>query len=275
MEIPMTPTRSRQDWIRDWWVEEVGERLRWFRSHEPLHQKQSRYAVKPTAWNTQASRRRPFPLPVYSYPAAEIVEWISRNGIAIIRKKRSNVTVMWSATPRATRLIVFEMSHSISSASTAARAIVDENASADRRLKLSLSGCLLKLFAAEWCSWLLSAPSPERIGKIFWSTTVETKRKVTKNGIEEKAMAVGPCAPRPGLHSSQLAEFIEAGDSCCIGVWAFARHQVLDSSILWLFLSFSNACRSHQSWKLCLLKWQSSHEQSLQIERHREIGLVS
>ncbi len=96
-----------------------------------------------------------------------MVEWISRKGIAIIRKKRSSVTVIWRATPRATGLIVFEMSHSINSASTAASAMVEEKANADRRLKLSLAGGLLKLFGAGWCSWLLSWPSPERIGKIF------------------------------------------------------------------------------------------------------------
>ncbi len=96
-----------------------------------------------------------------------MVEWISRKGIAIIRKKRSSVTVIWRATPRATGLIVFEMSHSINSASTAASAMVEEKANADRHLKLSLAGGLLKLFGAGRCSWLLSWPSPERIGKIF------------------------------------------------------------------------------------------------------------
>ena len=56
---------------------------------------------------------------------------------------------------------------------------------------------------------------------------VETKRKVTKNGREEKAMAVGPCCtPRPGLHSSQSAEFIEESGPYCVGTWAFRRHQV-------------------------------------------------
>ena len=151
MEIPITPTRSRQDWVRDWWVDGVGERLRWFRSHEPLHQNPRRYAVKPTVWSTHASRRRPFPLPVYSYPAAEMEEWISKKGIAMIRKKRSSVTVMRRAPPRAMGLIVFEMSHSISSASTAASAIVEEKANADKRLKLNLAGGLLKLFD-EWLS---------------------------------------------------------------------------------------------------------------------------
>lgn len=76
------------------------------------------------------------------------------------------MTVMWRATPRATGLIVFEMSHSINSASTAASAIVEEKVNADRRLKLSLADGLLKVLD-EWCPWPLKAPSPARIGKIF------------------------------------------------------------------------------------------------------------
>ena len=125
--------------------------LRRLRSHWPLHQNPSSHAVNATACNIHASRRRPLPLPVYSYPAAETVEWISRNGMATMRKKRSSVTVMWRATPRATGFTVFEMSHRINSASTAASAIVEEKANADKRLKLSFAGGLLKLFGAEWC----------------------------------------------------------------------------------------------------------------------------
>lgn len=68
--------------------------------------------------------------------------------MATIRENRSSVTVIWRATPRATGLIVFDMSHSINSASTAASAIVEEKANAERRLMLSLVGGLLKLFGA-------------------------------------------------------------------------------------------------------------------------------
>ncbi len=75
---------------------------------------------------------------------------------------------------------------------------------------------------------------------------VDTKRKVTKNGKEENAMAVRPCAPRPGLHSSQSAEFIDEGNSCCVETWAFARHQVCNPDILLFSLTFSAAC--HLPW---------------------------
>ncbi len=60
---------------------------------------------------------------------------------------------------------------------------------------------------------------------------VETKRKVTKNGREEKAMAVGLCAPRPGLHSSQSAEFIEILLCRDLGVWAASGVQSWHDSL--------------------------------------------
>ena len=54
--------------------------------------------------------------------------------MTIIRKKRSSEMVTRRASARATELIVLEISHRINSASTAAKAIVEEKVNADNRL---------------------------------------------------------------------------------------------------------------------------------------------
>lgn len=87
-------------------------------------------------------------------------------------------------------------------------------------------------------------------------------------------MAVGPCAPRPGLHSSQSAEFIEEGNSCCVKTGALARHQVYDPSILRFFLSSSAAYHCHLSLRIMMIgvaKVMKVFGSDLQYD----IGLVS
>lgn len=139
----------------------------------------------------------------------------------MIKRNRSKETVMWKAIRRAVGLMVFEISHRINSARTAASAMVVEKAIAETRLiwgrpwlpMLSVDDDRAWPFFGGVCaSRLLDGISPERIGNSFWRTTVETKRKVTRNGSEEKIMAVGACIRRPGTQPSQspVMETIDA-----------------------------------------------------------------
>lgn len=139
----------------------------------------------------------------------------------MIRRDRSKETVMWKAIRRAVGLMVFEISHRINSASTAASAIVVEKAMADKRLICGLPWLSMPdddddrtwpFFGDACASRPLDAMSPERIGNSFWRRMVDTKRKVTRNGSEEKIMAVGACIRRPGTQSSQspVMETIDA-----------------------------------------------------------------
>ena len=63
-----------------------------------------------------------------------MTDWISSDGMAMMRAKRRRATVARNAKPRTTGLIVLEISHRMSSARTAARAIVVEKVRADKRL---------------------------------------------------------------------------------------------------------------------------------------------
>lgn len=132
--------------------------------------------------------------------------------MAIIRKKSSKVTVIRKASPRAVGLIVFEISHNISSTSTAASATVEANVNADKRLivgrvcpPLEENGLAYELVFKE-------PASPDRYGNNFCRTKLETKRKVTTKGSEEKTIAVGAGIP-PALHSSQTLPLGSIGES--------------------------------------------------------------
>lgn len=121
---------------------------------------------------------------------------------------------MWNASPRAAGLMVLEISHRINSASTAASAMVVEKATADTRLIGGLDGRRPRLKTENHRAWLSPSKGddfsrpwsevwPERMGTIFWSTTVDTRRKVSKKGREANATAARACFLPPGVHSSQ------------------------------------------------------------------------
>ncbi len=131
--------------------------------------------------------------------------------MAIIKKKSSKVTVIRKASPRAAGLMVFDISHSINSTSTVASATVEENVSADRRLivgrvrpPVEENGLAYELVFKE-------PASPDRNGNSFWRTKLETKRKETTKGREERIIAVGVGIP-PGLHSSQSLSLGSIGE---------------------------------------------------------------
>ena len=121
----------------------------------------------------------------------------------MIRKNNSNETVTLKAKPLAIGLIVFDISHRINSTSTAASAIVEEKVNAERcftvgRIWLPVeNGRVYALVFSD-------RASPERNGKSFCRTKVDTKRKVTMNGREEKTIAV-EAGMLLGLQSSQSA----------------------------------------------------------------------
>ena len=200
-DMPITPMRSREASLRDCEVSVFGVWPTTWRSHWPVHQKPRSHAVKAHSCNIHANLSLPFPLPVNSYPAAEMVEWISSNGIATIRKKRSSEIVTLKAKPRAVGLIVLDISHSINSTSTAANAMVEEKVRADRCLIVGRIWPLLEKGRA-YALVLRDRASPERNGNSFCRTRVDTKRKVTMKGREENTIAVEAGIP-PGLHSSQ------------------------------------------------------------------------
>lgn len=129
-----------------------------------------------------------------------------------MRRKRRSDTVIWKASPRALGLMVFEISHNINSASTAASAMVVENANADKRLiggpdwSMMLNDDddrVLPFFCPNRVSRGLNELSLDKSGNNFRRTIVATKRKVTRNGRKEKTRAVGARILLPGVHSSQ------------------------------------------------------------------------
>lgn len=201
IEMPITPMRSREASLRDWEVSVFGVWPTMWRSHWPVHQKPRSHAVKAASCTIHANLSLPLSLPVNSYPAAEMMEWISSNGIAIIKKIRSSETVILKASPRAAGLMVLDISHSINSTSTAASAIVEEKVRADRCLIVGRIWPPLEKGRA-YALVLRDRASPERNGNSFCRTSVDTKRKVTMKGREEKIIAVEAGIP-PGLHSSQ------------------------------------------------------------------------
>jgi len=132
--------------------------------------------------------------------------------MAIIKKKSSKVMVMRKASPRAAGLIVFDISHSINSTSTVASATVEANVSADRRLIVGLVCPPLEENGLAYELVFKEPASPERKGNNFCRTKVDTKRKETTKGREEKIMAVGAGIPT-GLQSSQLLPSGSMGES--------------------------------------------------------------
>ena len=166
-EIPITPMRSREASLKLWElsVPEVWPSRR--SNHSPLHQNPPSHAVKPANCNTHASLSLPFPFPENSYPEAEMIEWISRNGIAIMRRNRSADIVTWKASPRDAGLIVFDISHSINSVSTVANATVEANVKAAKRLMIGRAWLALeengRAYALDFKDWA----SPDRKGKSF------------------------------------------------------------------------------------------------------------
>lgn len=202
--MPMTPTRSRQASLRDCEVGAVGG-LPSIR--EPLHQKVESQAKKARVWKIHARRRRPLLLPVYSYPAEEMMDWISREGMMRMRSHRRRKTVMRRAEARNDGSMLFDISHSINSASTAASAMVVEKVKAERRLMVCL-----EMVSREPClplsSRLFRPCSPDTNGKSFLWTTVDTNRKENRNGSEENTIEVKLEVPPPGRHSSHFEENI-------------------------------------------------------------------
>lgn len=94
--------------------------------------------------------------------------------------------------------MVFDISQRISSARTAARAIVVEKVIPAILRVVSRGDRMLRFLRLS-----LGGTSPERIGKILWSTIVDTRRKVAMNGREENATVVGAGVRPLGPHSSQ------------------------------------------------------------------------
>ena len=202
-DIPLTPMRSRAASLKLCEVSEVGLWPTTCRSHCPLHQKPRSHAVNPATCNTHANLSLPLPFPVNSYPAADMIECISSNGIAMIRKNNSSETVTLKAKPLATGLMVFDISHSISSTSTAASAMVEEKVNAERCLTVGRIWPPLEN-GRVYALVLSDRASPERNGNSFCRTNVVTKRKVTMNGREAKTIAV-EAGMLLGLQSSQSA----------------------------------------------------------------------
>ena len=164
--------------------------------------------MKRTVCRTQASFRRPVFRPAYCHPAADMMEWISRDGITMIRRIRSKKTVIWRAKPRAAGLMASDISQRTSSANTAASATVAEKVKADTRLMgfpedmwldfVGDDGRELNCVCRSWEPYcpFFKPTCPESSGKSFWKTTVATKRKVTRNGKDEKITVVGSCVLR-------------------------------------------------------------------------------
>ena len=130
------------------------------------------------------------------------MEWISKTGIAIMRRKSSSNIVTRKASPRATGLMVLDISHSINSVSTAVNATVEAKVKADKRLIIGRAWLVLEENGRAYALVFKDWASPDRKGKSFWSTNVETNRNVMRKGREEKTIAV-KAGIVPGLHSSQ------------------------------------------------------------------------
>lgn len=96
-----------------------------------------------------------------------MIEWISRNGIAIMRRNRSSDIVILNATPRDAGLIVFDISHSINSVSTAAKATVEANVRADKRLMIGRAWLALDENGRAYALVFKDEASPDRKGKSF------------------------------------------------------------------------------------------------------------
>lgn len=125
-------------------------------------------------------------------------ECISKAGVATTRRKSSEGSVILRARVRVARSMVFEISHRISSTSTAERAKLVENmrlaseVAVGRKVRKNealsrwarlegrgVSCCALR------CAW------PDRMGNSLCDTTKATPRKVRMKGKAEMATARG------------------------------------------------------------------------------------
>lgn len=164
-EIPITPTRERLASLRvygfgstnDGTVEVLP------RSCPPAHQKPMIQHTVLNICKIHAMRSFPLLLPVNSHPAAEMTDWISREGIATMSRSNKSEIVKWNASRRAAASMVFDISQRINSTRTVASAIVVENVIADTFRMVSRDDgkynelprlCFDEIF-------------PERIGKTF------------------------------------------------------------------------------------------------------------
>ena len=119
-----------------------------------------------------------------------------------MRAKSKRKTVIRSAVARTDGLMLFDISHNTSSASTAASAMVDEKVSAERRLMLSRETMVLEpLLLPD--SRLFKTLSPVMSGSSLCWTTADTSRKVNRKGNNEKIIDVNFGVAPPGRHSSQ------------------------------------------------------------------------
>ena len=96
-----------------------------------------------------------------------MIEWISRNGIAIMRRNRSSDIVTRSAILRDDGLIVFDISHSINSVSTAANATVEAKVKAHKRLTIGRAWLALDENGRAYALVFKDEASPDRKGKSF------------------------------------------------------------------------------------------------------------
>ena len=95
-----------------------------------------------------------------------------------------------NAKPRAMGLIVLDISHNISSTSTAAKATVEANVKADERIIVDREWPPLRDTAREKELVFRDLASPDKRGNNFSRAKVEIRRKVTTKGDKEKNMVV-------------------------------------------------------------------------------------
>lgn len=115
-----------------------------------------------------------------------------------MRRSNRSVIVTWNATRRANGSMALEISQRISSARTAARAMVVEKVMPEIRRTVSRDvevETTVRLGDEE--------TSPARMGKILLSTMVNTRRKVAMKGREANVIASKAGTLPPGRHSSQ------------------------------------------------------------------------
>lgn len=131
-------------------------------------------------------------------PVPEIIEWISKAGVATTRRNSRDGSVIFRASVRVARFTVLEISQRMSSASTADRAkLVEKRMLASdcafgRRLFSSvvLARSVDPSNGAPSCCALRSA-LPDRMGNSFCETAKATTRKVRMNGSADTATAMG------------------------------------------------------------------------------------
>jgi hypothetical protein len=114
----------------------------------PRYQKLASHVASPQHSSSHAARRCPFCSPVTFKPAPDTIEWISKAGVATIRRKSSEGSVTLRAKVRVAGLTAFAISQKMSSARTAERAMLVEKMrlASDRALGRKL---LARLCCAE------------------------------------------------------------------------------------------------------------------------------